>query len=141
MGIAAISNMTWIIFIHFPSHFLRMLHIKFGSDPPSRFREDDYGNIHVSSPGAGADKTLGTKFFHKHKSSVHLPTPIKFSPLLITFTNFPFQMHWQPKLTLPQNTSMSSQGHDSYIYCGSLVPHAKRLSFKILGLWLQEEIA
>ena len=40
-----------------------------------------YGNIHVYSPGAGADKPLETNFFHKHTFSVHLPIPSKFSPI------------------------------------------------------------
>ena len=40
-----------------------------------------HGHIHVHSPKAGADKPLGTKCFHKHKSSVHLHTPSKFTPI------------------------------------------------------------
>ena len=37
-----------------------------------------YGHTHVYSPGAGADNPLGPKYFHKHKSSVHLLIPSKF---------------------------------------------------------------
>ena len=39
---------------------------------------DYFGHIHVYSPGAGADNTLGPKYFHKHKSC-HLLIPSKFS--------------------------------------------------------------
>ena len=40
-----------------------------------------YSHIHVYSPGAGADNPVGSIFFHKHKSSAHLHTPSKFSPI------------------------------------------------------------
>ena len=40
-----------------------------------------FGHIHVYSPGAGADNPLGPKYFHKHKSSVHLLIPSKFSAI------------------------------------------------------------
>ena len=61
-----------------------MLHIKFGFDWPSGFREElfeYYGHIHVYSPGAGADNPLGPKYFRKHKFSVHLLIPSKFSAI------------------------------------------------------------
>ena len=70
--------MTLTVYANFHSLFLRMLHIKFGFDWPSSFRED-YGHIHVYSPGAGPDNPLGPKYFHKHNSSVHLLIPSKFS--------------------------------------------------------------
>ena len=35
----------------------------------------------VYSPGAGADNPLGPKYFHKHKFSVHLLIPSKFSAI------------------------------------------------------------
>ena len=38
-----------------------------------------FGHIHVYSPGAGADNHLGPKYFHKHKSSVHLLISSMFS--------------------------------------------------------------
>ena len=57
-----------------------------------------YGQIHVCSPGAGADNTLGPNWFHKDKFSVHLPIPSKFSATTRTF--FPIQKHRQPKLTM-----------------------------------------
>ena len=34
-----LGHVTWIIYIHIGSHFLKMLHIKFGFDWPSGFRE------------------------------------------------------------------------------------------------------
>ena len=34
-----LGHVTWIIYIHIGSHFLLMLHIKFGFDLPSGFRE------------------------------------------------------------------------------------------------------
>ena len=42
-----------------------------------------YGHIHVHvySPRAGADNPLGTKYFLKHKSSVHLIISSKFSAI------------------------------------------------------------
>ena len=44
---------------------------------------EDYGHIHVHvySPGVGADNLLGPKYFHKHKSSVHLLISSKFSAI------------------------------------------------------------
>ena len=59
-----------------------MLHIKFGFDWPAVSEKkmfEYYGHIHVYSPGAGADNPLGPKYFHKHKSSVHLLISSKFS--------------------------------------------------------------
>ena len=40
-----------------------------------------FGHIHVYSPGTGADNPLGLKYYHKHKSSVHLLIPSKFSAI------------------------------------------------------------
>ena len=40
-----------------------------------------YGHIQVYRPGAGADNPLGPKYFHKHKSSVHLLFHSKFSAI------------------------------------------------------------
>ena len=36
-----LGHVTWISYIHIGSPFLLMLHIKFGFDWPSGFREDD----------------------------------------------------------------------------------------------------
>ena len=36
-----LGNVTWTIYINFSSSFLRMLHMKFGFDWPSRFRGED----------------------------------------------------------------------------------------------------
>ena len=36
-----LGNVTWIIYIHIGSHFLLMLHIRFGFDRPRGFREED----------------------------------------------------------------------------------------------------
>ena len=46
-----------------------MLHVKFGFDWPSGFREEDveyYDNIHVYCPGVGADEPLVPNFFQNH---------------------------------------------------------------------------
>ena len=52
------------------------------------------GHLHVYSPGAGADNPLSPKYFHKHKSSVHLLIPSKFSAIKLHFPIFfPIQMH------------------------------------------------
>ena len=57
--------------------------MKFGFGWPSGFREGDeyYGHTHVYIPGAGADSPMGPKYFHKHKSSMHLLIPSKFSAI------------------------------------------------------------
>ena len=76
--------MTMTIYANFHSLFLRMLQIKFGNNWPSPFREEMFeyfGHIHGYSPGAGADNPLGQKYYHKHKSSVHLLIPSKFSDI------------------------------------------------------------
>ena len=80
-----LGHVTLTIYTNFHSLFLRMLHIKFGFDWPSGFREEDdfeyYGHIHVYSPGAGADNPLGPKYFHKHKFSVYLLISSQFSAI------------------------------------------------------------
>ena len=73
-----LGHVTLTIYTKFHSLFLRMLHIKFGFDWPSGFREEDVCHTHVYSPGAGADNPLGPKYFHNHKPSVHLLIPSKF---------------------------------------------------------------
>ena len=60
-----------------------------------------YGQIHVYSPGAGADNPLQTKFFHKHKYSVYLPISCKFCPYKSHFINFSHSNARRPMLTLP----------------------------------------
>ena len=56
-----------------------MLHIKLAliSQAVSEKMFEYYGHTHVYRPRAGADNTLGPKYFHKHKSSVHLLIPSK----------------------------------------------------------------
>ena len=81
-----------------------MLHIKFGFDWPSSFREEGCSNILVIymyiAPGqAGAENPLGLKYYNKHKSSVHLLIPSNFSVIKLHFI-FPIQIQGQPKLTL-----------------------------------------
>ena len=53
-----LGYITWTIYISFHSPFLMMLHIKFGFDWQSGFREkkifEYYGHIHVYSPEVGA---------------------------------------------------------------------------------------
>ena len=83
-----------------------------------------YGHTHVYSPRAGADNPLGPKYFHKHKSSVHLLIPSKFLPLNDIFLFFPIQMHGWPMLTLLLKRSRSSQGHDLYKLCRAPLPDA-----------------
>ena len=38
-------------------------------------------SVHVYNPGEGADNPLGPKYFHEHKSFVHLLIPTKFSDI------------------------------------------------------------
>ena len=62
-----LGHVTLTIYINFLYPFLRMLHMKFGFDWPSGFMGEMfhyYGNIHVYSPGAGADNPPGAKIFH-----------------------------------------------------------------------------
>ena len=75
-----LGHVTLTIYVNFHSLFLRMLHIKFGFDwlSVSEKMFEYYGHTHVYSPGAGADNPLGPKYFHNHKSSVHLLFPSKF---------------------------------------------------------------
>ena len=63
------------IYANFHSLLLRMLHIKFdlnGQAVSEKKIFEFYGHIHVYSPGERADNPLGPKYFHKHKSSIHL---------------------------------------------------------------------
>ena len=77
----------------FHSPFLTMLHIKFGfiliGRAVSEKMFENYGQIHVYSPGAGADNPLVSFFFHKYKSSVHLHTPSNFPPFNYILLIFP----------------------------------------------------
>ena len=60
-----LGYVTLAIYINFHSPFLRMLHMKFGFDWPSGFKEkicEYYGNIHVYCPGTRADMPLGSIF-------------------------------------------------------------------------------
>ena len=57
-----------------------------------------FGYIHVYSPGTGADIPLDQKYFHKHKSSVHLVIPSKFSD--IKFSYFSQSNAWVTKVDL-----------------------------------------
>ena len=79
-----------------------MLHIKFGFDWPSGFREEDYeyyGHIHVHSPEAGTDNPL--RIFFSININLNLHTPSKFPPFNYILLIFPIQMHGQPMLALP----------------------------------------
>ena len=35
-----LGHVTWTIYVNFPSHFLRRLHMKFGIDWPNNFRKE-----------------------------------------------------------------------------------------------------
>ena len=67
-----LGHVTWIIqYINFLSPFSRRLHMKFGLDRQSGFREEDVennGHIHVYSPGVGADPGVNN-FSLKHSFS------------------------------------------------------------------------
>ena len=60
-----------------------------------------YGNIHVYSPGAGADNPQGLKFSIYINLLSNLPILSTFYPLNSILPYFPIQMHWRPKFTLP----------------------------------------
>ena len=75
--------MTMTIYANFHSLFLSMLYVKAGFDWPSGLEKkmfEYFDHIHVYSPGAGADNSLGQKYYHKHKA-VHLLIPSKFSAI------------------------------------------------------------
>ena len=56
--------------------------------------------MHIK-PVAGANNTLESKCFHKHKSKVNLVFCCKFFLLKDFVTVFPSQTHGQPNLILP----------------------------------------
>ena len=79
-----LGNVTMTIYANFHSLVLTMLNIKFGFDWPSGFREEDvriFWSYTCLYPGTGADNPLGLKYYHMHKSSVHLLIPSKFSAI------------------------------------------------------------
>ena len=87
-----LGHVTMTIYINFHRPFLTMLRIRFGSDWPSRFRDkmfEYYGHIHVYSPGAGADKPLGTNCFHKHKIFCPFAHFLQILPFKSYLNNFP----------------------------------------------------
>ena len=55
-----------------------------------------YGNIHVYSTRAGADKPQGLKFSININLLSNLPIPSMFYPLNSILLFFPIQMHWRP---------------------------------------------
>ena len=79
-----LGHVTLTIYANFHSPFLILLHIKFDFDDQAVSRKnmfEYFGHIHVYNPGAGAGNPQGSKYFHKHKSSVHLLIPSKFSDI------------------------------------------------------------
>ena len=100
-----------------------MLHIKFGFDWPTSFRGKWCLNIMVIymyiAPGWGHMSPLGSNFFQNHWYSVLLPISSKTFTLNDILKVLPIHMHWRPMLTLPENRSRSSQGHDLYTHCSA----------------------
>ena len=86
-----LGHVTMTIYANFHSIFLRTLHIKFGFDWPSGFRQEDarifWSYTCIYNPGAGTDKRLCLKYNHNHLNDIFLCSPI--------------QMRGLPKLTLP----------------------------------------
>ena len=59
-----LGHVTWTIYRNFSSPFTRRLHMKFGFDCPCSFRVvRKNSDVHVYSPGEGADIPLGSMFF------------------------------------------------------------------------------
>ena len=104
MGLVAIfSHVTKMPRTNFCSPKPRRLHIKFGFDWQRGFRWRSLkhnAHKHVNSPRAGADNHLGSKLFHKHKSSVNLIICCRLFPLHDFLTVFTIQKHMRPKKAL-----------------------------------------
>ena len=79
------------------------------------------------SPGAGADNIQGQKYFHKHKSSVHLLIPSKLSDKMTFSYFFPFKC--MGNLSYP--CRKIGQGHPRVmIYINFVELHSKMLHAK-----------
>ena len=98
-----LGYVTWTIYLYFSSHFLRMFHMKFGFDPPSGFRED-VGNILVlyiyTALGQGQTTPWRLFFININLQFICLLSA-SFPPFNYILPDFPIQMHWRHKLTLP----------------------------------------
>ena len=89
-------------------------------------------NIHVYCPRVGADRPLGSNLLRL----INLKSiSCKFFPTNDILTLFPVQMHEGPMLTLPENMSRSSQGHDLYKLCRAPVTDASHQVSKSLAYW------
>ena len=77
------------------------------------------GNIHIYCPRVGAGQPLGSNFFQKNKSSVHLLFSFKFFSSNDILTNFPIQMQGQHKLTCRK----MGQGHPRVMIYINFVEH------------------
>ena len=98
--------------MNFHSPFLRMLHTKFGFDWASGIDKIfEYYYYHVYCSGVGADLP---RWGQTCPWGPFIFRIIKLFPSKDILTNFPIQMHGRPMLTMPQDRSRSSQGHDLY---------------------------
>ena len=78
--------------------------MKFGIDWLRCFREkmfDNYGYIHVYSPGTGGDNPLRSIFFFNSIIQSIVSFAVSFSSFNDFVTVFPIQSYKRPNLTLP----------------------------------------
>ena len=77
-----LGHETWTIYINFRSTYSKRLHFKFAliGQAVSEKMFENNGNVHVYSPGAGADNPLGS-FFHKQYYLVNIVLCCKFSSI------------------------------------------------------------
>ena len=98
-----LGHVTLTIYIIFPSPFLTMLHIKFGFDWPSGFREEYYGHIHLQyiAPGQGQTTPWEHFFFFFININILSIYPFQDLPLKSHLNNFPHSNAWETYVTLP----------------------------------------
>ena len=90
-----LGHVTWIIYKHVGSHFLKMLPLNLaliGQAVSEKKIFECYCNIHVYSSGVGAYQPLWSNFFFQNQilCSVHLPISCMFflSNDILTFSSF-----------------------------------------------------
>ena len=85
-----IGHLTWTIHTNYGSPLI-------GQAVSERKVFENNCYVHVYSPWAGADNSLGSNLLQKHKFSVNLVICCKFIPLNDFVTVFSIQTHRRPK--------------------------------------------
>ena len=118
-------------------HFLvpKRLHTKFGKKRPSSFLEKQVLIFICKCPGVKVKKCPWPRAFIS--DGLDFISILKSTLASEKWKNsdFPNQLPMEPKLTLPQNRSRSTKGHDLYKLCSTTDPNATCQVSRQLAQW------